>query len=102
MENKTHDASALPLMAMKEIPQPNANAVEIAALVKESGRVVGYQLSNGRIVDKEEGVALARQGGIRGVGISERDGGEYLKSVPDGTEGNNLNNLPAISAEEFR
>ena len=89
--------SALPLMAMKEIPEPNSDAATITALVKESGTVVGYQLSNGQILNKAEGVALAKQGGIQGVGIAERDGNEYLKSVPDETESNNLNTLPSIT-----
>ena len=94
MDNIT---SGLPLTAMKEIPVPNSNAAEITALVKESGKVVGYQLSNGQTLNKNEAVALARQGGIQGVGISERDGNEYLKSIPDDTESNNLNNLPSVS-----
>ena len=84
-------------MAMKDIPEPNSNAATITALVKDNGAVVGYQLSNGQTLNKSEGVALARQGGIQGVGISERDGNEYLKSIPDGTESNNLSNLPAVT-----
>ncbi|MCL1878513.1 MAG: DUF3892 domain-containing protein [Defluviitaleaceae bacterium] len=52
--------------------------VNITGLVKEDGAVVGYQLSNGQTLSSAEGVALARQGGIQGVGISERDGNEYL------------------------
>jgi len=102
MEERNHDLSILPLMAMKEIPKPSHNAAEITALVKASGRVTGYQLSNGTIVNKEEGVALARQGGIIGVGISERNGNEYLKTIPDGTEGNNLSNLPSISQHSLQ
>ena len=90
--------SALPLMAMKEIPKPSNNAATITALVKESGKVVGYQLSSGQTLGKDEGVALAKQGGIQGVGISERNGNEYLKSIPDGTENNNLSNLPSVTA----
>ena len=90
--------TALPLMAMKEIPEPHSNAATITALVKDGGAVVGYQLSNGQTLSKDEGVALAKQGGIFGVGISERDGTEYLKSVPDDTESNNLSNLPSVSA----
>jgi len=97
MEIKNNDVTALPIMAMKEIPEPNPNAAEITALVKEDGRVTGYQLSNGQVLDKVAGVALAKQGGIKGVGISERNGNEYLKSIPDGTESNNLSNLPSIS-----
>ena len=94
MENQ----SALPMMAMKEIPEANSSAAQITALVKESGKVVGYQLSSGQTLGKNEAVALARQGGIQGVGISERDGTEYLKSVPDETESNNLSNLPSITS----
>jgi len=100
MENN-HNTSALPLMAIKDIPVPNANAASITALVKDGGTVVGYQLSNGQTLGKEEGVALAKQGGIQGVGISERDGNEYLKSIPDGTESNNLGNLPSVSLAEM-
>ena len=92
------NTSALPLMAMKEIPEPSNNAATITALVKDSGKVVGYQLSSGQTLDKQQGVALAKQGGIQGVGISERNGNEYLKSIPDGTESNNLSNLPSVTA----
>ena len=91
------DMTRLPLMAMKEIPTPSADAQEIVALVKDSGRVTGYQLADGRILNKEEGVALAKQGGIKGVGVAEKQGTEYLKSLPDDSEGNNLGNLPSIS-----
>ena len=94
MEN---DASKLPMMALKDIPTPNADAKKITALVKEDGRVTGYQLSDGQILSKEEGVQLAKQGGIQGVAVATRNGNEYLKSLPDGTEENNLDNLPSIT-----
>ena len=42
MENR--DVSKLPMMALKDIPTPNADAKEITALVKEDGRITGYQL----------------------------------------------------------
>ena len=90
---------SLAMMSMKEVPTPTANAQTITALVKDSGQVVGYQLSNGQTVTKEEGVTLARQGGITGVGISERNGTEYLKSIPDGTESNNLDSLPSVTMQ---
>lgn len=93
----TSGLTRLPLMALKDIPKPNADAKPITALVKKAGRITGYQLSDGRILTKEEGVRLARQGGILGVGISTRNGNEYLKSLPDGSEGNNLGNLPSVS-----
>ena len=96
---KPHNLSLLPLNTLKDIPQPNADAQAIVALVKQSGRIHGYQLSDGRVLDKPEAVALARAGGISGVGIATRNGVEYLKSLPDGTEQNNLGNLPSISAQ---
>ena len=91
------DNNSLPMKALSEIPTPNANAQHITSLVKSGGRVTGYQLSDGSILEKPEAVALAKQGGIAGVGISSRNGNEYLKSLPDDTENNNLSNLPSIS-----
>lgn len=86
---------SLPMMAV-DVPNVKDNALSIKALVKKNGRVTGYQLSNGKIVTKEEGVDMAREGGIKGVGISSRKGNFYLKSLPDGTDNNNLGNLPTV------
>ena len=97
-ENKP-DLSTLPLMAMSEIPTPQPNAKHITALVKDSGRTTGYQLSDGQTISKEQGVDLARQGEIAGVGIATNRGTEYLKSLPDQSEGNNLGSLPSITQE---
>lgn len=98
MENKEQQnlGSALAINALDAIPDPKDNAKEIVALVKDSGRVTGYQLSDGNTVTKEEGVELAKSGDIQGVGIAHRDGKEYLKSIPDGTQSNNLSNLPSV------
>ena len=97
MPDKNTKPSSLSMNTLDDIPTPHANAQHITALKKDSGRVVGYQLSDGRVIDKDEAVALARQGGIAGVGIAHRNGNEYLKSLPDDTENNNLDNLPSIS-----
>ena len=83
---------------LDDIPTPSANAKEITGIVKQSGKITGYQLSDTRIVNKEEGVALAKAGEIAGVGIAHRRGTEYLKSIPDGTEDNNLSHLPTVKA----
>ena len=40
---------------------------------------------------------MAKNGEIKGVGIAHRNDSEYLKSLPDGDEGNNLSNLPSVS-----
>lgn len=97
MTDKNDISSALPRNALQDIPQPNADARPITALVRKSGRITGYQLSDGRVLNKEEGVRLAKRGGIRGVGVATRNGAEYLKSLPDEDEKNNLSNLPSIT-----
>lgn len=97
MDQSTAGSSSLPYNTFKEIPAPTAGAKQIVGLVKKSGRVNGYQLSDGQVLAKEDAVQLARQGGIQGVGIAVRKGNEYLKALPDGTENNNLGNLPSIS-----
>lgn len=89
--------SKLAYAALDDVPTPGSDAKEIVGLVKSSGRITGYQLSDGSIVSKEEGVSMAKAGEIKGVGIAHRKDSEYLKSLPDGTENNNLGNLPSIS-----
>ena len=59
---------------LDQIPQANANAKRIVGLVKEGGRITG-------------------------VGIAHRGDTEYLKSIPDGNENNNLGNLPSVSPD---
>ena len=83
--------------ALDDVPSPKSDAKEIVGLVKSSGRITGYQLSDGATVSKEDGVAMAKAGEIKGVGIAHRKDSEYLKSLPDGTEDNNLGNLPSVS-----
>ncbi len=58
---------------LDQIPQADANAKRITSLVKE--------------------------GQIAGVGIAHRGDTEYLKSIPDGSENNNLGNLPSVSPQ---
>ena len=59
---------------LDQIPQANSNAKRIVGLVKEGGRITG-------------------------VGIAHRGDTEYLKSIPDGSENNNLGNLPSVSPQ---
>ncbi|MGN0131309.1 MAG: DUF3892 domain-containing protein [Lachnospiraceae bacterium] len=91
--------AALAKNTLDDIPTPKSDAKDIVGLVKSSGKITGYQLSDGRTVSKEEGVALAKEGEIKGVGVAHRKDTEYLKSIPDGTEGNNLGNLPSVSGK---
>lgn len=93
-------SSELPKAAMDEIPTPKSDAVSITGLVKNSGRISGYQLSDDRIVSREEGVSLAKAGEIKGVGIAHNKDTEYLKSIPDDTEDNNLSSLPTVKTTD--
>ena len=88
--------SELAYNALDEVPQPKADAKEITGLLKSGGKISGYQLSDGSTISKEEGVAMAKAGEIRGVGVAHRKDTEYLKSLPDGAENNNLSSLPTV------
>ncbi|MBP3469220.1 MAG: DUF3892 domain-containing protein [Lachnospiraceae bacterium] len=96
MEDQEFSA-ALARNTLDEIPHASGDAREIVGLVKSSGKITGYQLSDGKTVSKEEGVAMAKAGEIKGVGVAHRGETEYLKSIPDGSENNNLGNLPSVS-----
>ena len=85
---------------LDQIPQANDNAKRIIGLVKEGGRITGYQLSDETFVSKPEAVSMAKQGQIAGVGIAHRGDTECLKSIPDGTANNNLGNLPSVPPEQ--
>lgn len=95
--NKKDLGAKLAYAALDEVPSPKADAKDIVGLVKSGGRITGYRLSDSSIVSKEEGVSMAKAGEIQGVGIAHRNDSEYLKSLPDGTENNNLGNLPSVS-----
>lgn len=84
---------------LDQIPQANANAKRIVGLVKEGGRITGYKLSDETFVSKQDAVSMAKQGRIADVGIAHRGDTEYLKSIPDGSENNNLSNLPSVSPQ---
>lgn len=91
------DGQELVRQTLDQIPQAAPDAKRIVGLVKEGGRVRGYKLSDETLVSKPEAVSMAKQGQIAGVGIAHRGDTEYLKSIPDGSENNNLGNLPSVS-----
>ena len=98
--NALHGFGNLPMNALSEIPTPKPDAPWVTALKKDKGRITGYQLSDGQILEKDAAIALAKSGGIAGVGISTNSGNEYLKSLPDNLESNNLSHLPTVSEEK--
>ena len=95
------DKQELVKQTLDQIPQANANAKRIVGLVKKSGKVIGYQLSDNAIVEKQQAIHMAKQGQIAGVGIAHRGDTEYLKSIPDCSENNNLSNLPSFFSGQF-
>ncbi len=97
MNNEKQNMGAeLAYAALDEVPQPKSDAKEITGLLKTGGKITGYQLSDGATVSKEEGIAMAKAGEIRGVGVAHRKDTEYLKSLPDSNENNNLSSLPTV------
>ena len=80
------DGQDLVKQTLDQIPLTNTNAKHIVGLVKEGGRITGYQLSDNSIVEKQQAVDMAKQGQIAGVGIAHRGDTEYLKSIPDGSD----------------
>jgi len=94
--NKQNIGAELAYAALDEVPSPKSDAKEITGLLKTGGKITGYQLSDGTTLSKEEGVAMAKAGEIRGVGVAHRKDTEYLKALPDGSENNNLGSLPTV------
>ena len=45
---------------LDQIPQADSNARRIVGLVKEGGRVTGYQLSDHSVVEKQQAVDMAK------------------------------------------
>ncbi|MCL1804007.1 MAG: DUF3892 domain-containing protein [Eubacteriaceae bacterium] len=82
---------------LTSIPKVSPGAQKITALVRSSGTITGYQLSDGSVLNKAEALRLAKKGGIQGIGIAKRNGNEYLKTLPDGSNKTNLTNLPRVS-----
>ena len=93
------DGHELVRQTLDQIPQAGKNAKRIVGLVKEDGKVTGYKLSDETFVSKPEAVSMAKQGQIADVGIAHRGDTEYLKAIPNGSENDNLGNLPSVSPE---
>ena len=93
------DGNELVKQTLDQIPKASSNAKHIVGLVKEGGRITGYQLSDNSIVPKQQAVNMAKQGQIADVAIAHRGDTQYLKSVPNGSENDNLGNLPSVSPE---
>ena len=68
---------------------------KIVETIKDSsGEIKQYVLENGTTIDKAQGVEMAKKGQIDRVIIAHsKKGEEYLRTKPDGTQGNNLSSM---------
>ena len=94
------DNGRLPPLDINEYnPVPDGDALNIVGLVKKSGKISGYCLSDGTQVSKSQGVEMAKQNKIKGVAVAVNQGTEYLRALPDSAQNNNLGNLPSVSEQ---
>ena len=74
---------------LDSIPDSKKNAKEITKIVKKNNKTIGYEIA-GEIVDKEVAIQMAKDGKLKNVGIAHRKDTEYLKTIPDNSNDNNL------------
>lgn len=59
------------------------------------GDITDVMLDNGNIYSINEAIIMAKDGLLKGVNLGQaKNGREFLKSDPNGTEKDNLDNLP--------
>lgn len=84
----------------KVVSEGANDAEQITKLIKSGGEVVGYELESGVHVSVQQAIEMAKSNGLKHVGVStSKDGSEYIRSLADGDESNNLGNLPSITAD---
>ena len=84
----------------KIVSEGGADAQQITKLIKSGGEVVGYELESGMHISVQQAIDMAKHNQLKHVGVStSKDGSEYIRSLADGDESNNLGNLPSITAD---
>ena len=105
-----NDAEKIILQGLKLLDEKNySEAAEIInkayETFKQENYLEGISISLSLIAflkyteneyDYEQSIALAKDGKIKGVGVAHNKSTEYLKSIPDGSEMNNLSSLPTV------
>lgn len=98
MENK--EDLYLSHVVNEVVSEGGQGAHQITKLIKSGGQVVGYELESGVHVSVQQAIDMAKHNQLEHVGVStSKDGSEYIRSLADGDESNNLGNLPSISAD---
>ncbi len=89
-------------LANKVVSEGGPNAKAITKRIVNSGEVVGYELETGEHVTVEQAIQMAKANELKHVGVStSKDGSEYIRSLADRDESNNLGNLPCITGEDM-
>lgn len=75
--------------------------METAGIIKvrknSDGDITDVMLDNGNVYSVNEAIIMAKDGLIEGVCVGRaKNGREYLRSNPNGTEKDNLDNLPTF------
>ena len=84
----------------KVVSEGGEGAQQITKLIKSGGEVVGYELESGQHISVQQAIDMAKRNELKHVGVStSKDGSEYIRSLADGDESNNLGNLPSITAD---
>lgn len=71
---------------------------KIAKVKKNSeGDITDVMMDNGNVYSIDEAIMMAKDDIIAGVNVvKSRNGREYLRSNPNDSEGDNLDNLPSF------
>lgn len=102
MSDQQYTGINLANLANKVVSEGGANAKAITKRIVNSGEVVGYELESGEHITIEQAVQMAKANELKHVGVSvSKDGSEYIRSLADGDESNNLGNLPSISEDSL-
>ncbi|WP_050181045.1 DUF3892 domain-containing protein [Domibacillus robiginosus] len=76
--------------------QPDGQERIIAVRKNEDGDIIAFKTASGRELDYLEALQEAKAGKLAHVDVFERYGREIIRSEPDGTKENNLDNLDAF------
>ena len=74
----------------------NINNVTVTKVRKNSeGDITDIMLSNGEAYSIKQAIDMTKEGKMQGVNVGKaKNGREFLKSNPNGTEEDNLSNKP--------
>lgn len=96
--NQQQTGEILAQQANQIVSEGGPDAKAITKVIKHDQEVIGYELSDGSRVSMEQAINMASSNALQHVGVStSKKGEQYIRSLPDGDESNNLSNLPVIT-----